>query len=124
MADSAKPWSATKSMYVILWEFYPNPGLEQEFEKAYGPNGTWAEFFRKGEGYLGTQLLKGTGNRYITIDRWTSLTAYETFRIQNAEEYQKIDQLCETLTRSESEIGAFVLLGDIEDNADSEANHG
>ena len=27
------------------------------FERVYGPEGEWAEFFRRGQGYVGTELL-------------------------------------------------------------------
>ena len=29
-----------------------------EFERVYGPEGDWAEFFRRGRGYVGTELLR------------------------------------------------------------------
>ena len=29
-----------------------------EFERAYGMDGEWAEFFRQGRGYIGTELLR------------------------------------------------------------------
>ncbi len=57
-------------MYVIVWEFLARPGREAEFERAYGPRGRWAEFFRGAEeGYLGTELWRGEG-RWLTVDRW------------------------------------------------------
>ena len=28
-----------------------------EFERVYGPDGEWAQFFRDGTGYIGTELL-------------------------------------------------------------------
>src|SRR5947209_2755150 len=56
--------------YVIIWEFYVKRGNERAFEEAYGPQGAWARFFRRGEGYLGTELLRNVGQsgRYVTID--------------------------------------------------------
>ena len=61
-------------MHVIIWEFRAQRGREGEFEGAYGPDGDWANFFRSGEGYLGTELMRDleTPGRYVTIDRWTS----------------------------------------------------
>ena len=29
-----------------------------EFERVYGPSGEWAEFFRQGRGFIGTELLR------------------------------------------------------------------
>jgi heme-degrading monooxygenase HmoA len=95
-------------MYVILWEFTSKPGLENEFERLYGSEGVWNQLFRHGKGYLGTELLKGTGDRYISIDRWTSLSDYESFKHQYAEEYKKIDEECASVRGSESQIGSFL----------------
>ena len=45
-----------------------------EFERVYGPEGDWAEFFRGGRGYIGTELLRDVEHpgRYLVIDRWES----------------------------------------------------
>ncbi len=100
-------------MYVILWEFRPRPGREREFEAAYGPDGDWARFFRGGDGYLGTDLLRAGGGegRYVTIDRWTSKAAYEAFRARLLAEYEAIDRRCEALTERETALGTFTAVG-------------
>ena len=96
-------------MYVIIWEFVAKAGAEQTFEQEYGASGIWVEFFRQGQEYLGTELLRdpGTKARYVTVDRWTSQKAFEDFRASHLEEYQSIDQKCETLTESEILLGTF-----------------
>ena len=96
-------------MYVIIWEFRTKREREGEFERVYGPEGEWAEFFRRGEGYLGTELLRdiATRGRYVTIDRWTSQAAYDAFRGRNLSEYETIDRRCESLTEHEAHIGSF-----------------
>jgi hypothetical protein len=41
-----------------------------EFARVYGPDGEWAEFFRGGRGYIGTELLHDRrAERYLVIDR-------------------------------------------------------
>ena len=52
-----------------------------EFEQVYGPEGEWAQFFRTGRGYVGTELLRDleTPGRYVVIDRWESAEAYNAF---------------------------------------------
>jgi hypothetical protein len=45
-------------MHVILWEFTIKPEKQQTFLDAYGPEGNWAQLFRRAEGYLGTELLQ------------------------------------------------------------------
>jgi hypothetical protein len=61
-------------MYVVLWRFRPREGRQSEFERAYGPSGEWALLFRRGDGYLGTELLQRSEDprEYLTLDRWTS----------------------------------------------------
>ena len=52
-----------------------------EFERVYGPDGEWAEFFRQGRGYIGTELLRDVEapSRYLVVDRWESADAYNAF---------------------------------------------
>ena len=96
-------------MHVTIWEFRVKKGREAEFELAYGPTGEWARFFERGEGYLGTELLRDAKDRqrYITIDRWTSPATYEAFRSRWADEYEAIDERCEALTEYEAPLGSL-----------------
>jgi heme-degrading monooxygenase HmoA len=59
------------------------------FEQAYGPEGDWAQFFRKGTGYIGTELLHDLEepDRYLVIDRWESADAYNAFLAAHNDEY-------------------------------------
>jgi heme-degrading monooxygenase HmoA len=63
----------------------------EEFERAYGPDGEWAAFFRQGPGYIGTELLRDVENpgRYLAIDRWDSRDAYQAFVDAHREEYMR-----------------------------------
>ena len=69
-------------MFVTLWEFDVKSGSEELFERTYGPDGPWAELFRRDAGYLGTRLLRdvGAARVYVTMDTWESREAYEEFR--------------------------------------------
>lgn len=95
--------------YLIVWEFRVKPGQESGFEQVYGPEGAWAQFFRRGEGYLGTELVQDIKEpgRYLTLDLWTSRLAYEHFHKQNVVEYQAIGRHCEAMTEREVELGRF-----------------
>jgi heme-degrading monooxygenase HmoA len=65
-----------------------------EFERVYGADGEWAEFFRQGRGYIGTELLRDVEapGRYLVIDRWESADAYNAFVAERREEYmQRVD---------------------------------
>ena len=95
--------------YLVIWEFHVRRGMEAAFERHYGPEGTWAQLFRKGEGFVATELsrdLKKPG-RYLTLDFWSSEKAHEIFREQHAARYKEIDAECEEMTESEAEIGRF-----------------
>jgi heme-degrading monooxygenase HmoA len=61
----------------------------EAFERAYGPDGEWAEFFRQGSGYIGTELLRDLEEpgRYLVIDRWESADAYNAFVAASEAEY-------------------------------------
>jgi heme-degrading monooxygenase HmoA len=61
------------------------------FEPEYGPAGEWAQFFRTGKGYVGTELLQDVEHpgRYLVIDRWESRDAYNAFVAANREEYMR-----------------------------------
>ncbi len=100
------------TVYVVLWRFRPRVGQESEFERAYGPSGGWAHLFRRGDGYLGTELLqRSDGSReYLTLDRWASRAAYEAFRVRWSDEYQRLDHELEGLTEEEASLGAFEAL--------------
>lgn len=105
--------------FVIVWEFRPSARNRLEFEAAYGPHGVWAQFFHRGEGYIGTELLLDRENagRYFTVDVWKSREAYVRFRKENAAEYESIDEQCELLTETETKIGEFNTVGNAESAA-------
>lgn len=99
-------------IYSYVWEFRVVTGCESEFERIYDSQGEWAQLFKRGTGYLGTELhrdLKAAG-RYITVDYWTSKAAYETFRSRFDAEFNRLDEYCESLTEEERLIGEFTCL--------------
>jgi heme-degrading monooxygenase HmoA len=61
------------------------------FERVYGPEGDWAQFFRGGRGYVGTELLRDVEQpgRFLVIDRWESREAYNAFVEANRVEYMR-----------------------------------
>jgi len=91
-------------MYVLVWRFTTNDAAE--LERHYGPNGTWAELFRRSDDYIRTDLLR-SDDSYLTLDWWTSAEAYAAFRAAHAADYAEIDRRCEALTTSESLLGAY-----------------
>jgi heme-degrading monooxygenase HmoA len=93
----------------FLWAFEVAAGRAGDFERIYGADGEWARLFARSAGYLGTELLKDTlrAGRYITVDRWTSVAAFEAFKQEWKAEYAALDRACESLTAAETPLGAF-----------------
>ena len=62
-----------------------------EFEQVYGPEGEWAQFFRTGRGYVGTELLRDVEipGRYLVVDRWETREDYNSFVEENRDEYMR-----------------------------------
>jgi heme-degrading monooxygenase HmoA len=80
-----------------------------EFERAYGPDGEWAAFFRAGAGYIGTELLRDVENpgRYLVIDRWESRDAYQRFVEERRDEYMRRVDETAFYHDSELRLGTF-----------------
>jgi quinol monooxygenase YgiN len=96
-------------MIVIFWEFRVIPGKEAEFERHYGPEGTWVQLFRHSPAFVETELLRDPEQpgRYLTIDRWKDMASLDAFREKFATEYKRIDAQMESLTRNETKLGVF-----------------
>ena len=94
-------------MYVVVWRFTTDDPAT--FERTYGPDGTWARLFGRSSDYIRTDLLKGA-DAYLTLDWWTSLAAYNSFREQFAEDYKLLDEACEAVTTFEEKLGEFLLV--------------
>jgi heme-degrading monooxygenase HmoA len=99
------------SQYVIVWEFRIKQEAEAGFIEHYGPDGTWARFFRSGEGYVRTELVRDVADqeRFLTLDYWQSQSDFKRFREQNRAEYERLDKEFEKLTETEARLGSFWL---------------
>jgi heme-degrading monooxygenase HmoA len=83
-----------------------------EFERAYGGDGGWSEFFGRGRGYIGTELLRDVEvpGRYLVIDRWESADAYNAFVAEHRGEYMQRVDASRFLYDSELRFGTFETL--------------
>jgi len=83
-----------------------------EFERVYGADGEWAEFFRQGRGYIGTELLRDVEapGRYLVIDRWESADAYNAFVAEHRESYMETVDATRFRYDSELRFGTFETL--------------
>lgn len=96
-------------MFVVVWRFEIAEEKVAAFETAYGPEGSWAQLFRKSPEYLGTELLRDAyvSGAYLTIDRWKSEDAFRSFRKQHDAAYEELDRACDALTEGETRVGAY-----------------
>jgi len=58
---------------------------------------------------MNTQLLGDIVDlgRYVTIDSWSTIAAYEEFKSDFAAQYEALDEKCESLTEEENTIGTY-----------------
>ena len=98
-------------MYLIIWEYQVRPKHLPDFEKIYASDGAWAKLFNKNEGYLGTELLRDEtdSRRFLTIDRWESVEAFNEFKANRQTEYEALDAQCEGMTEQETLLGRYNL---------------
>ena len=91
-------------MFVRIWRFRAAAGKETEFERFNGSDGAWAQLFARSPRYLGTTLkpIKGAPGEYETTDRWESREAWDAFRRDFADDYDRLDREAEALTSSET----------------------
>ena len=81
----------------------------EPFEAAYGADGDWARFFRQGQGYVGSELLRDLEQpgRYVVVDRWDSSEAYNAFVQEHRDEYmRRVDETAYLYDR-ELRFGTF-----------------
>ncbi len=96
-------------MFRILWQFDTTDEHVGAFAEAYGPEGPWVAFFRQAPGFQGTDLFRRTVSPpcFLTLDRWETRAAYETFRRERGVEYSALDAACEGLTLRETFLAAW-----------------
>ncbi len=101
--------------YVIVWRFEIRPGAEKEFIEQYGPEGTWARFFRQSDGYIRTELVRDVAveGRFLTLDYWQSEEQFNSFRKEHLAGYERLDKELEDLTERETRLGAFWFTQDL-----------
>jgi hypothetical protein len=95
-------------MIIIIWEFKVKLEKIVIFEEFYAAKGKWAKLFAQSKDFGGIELLKNRETEtYLTIDRWASLEAFDTFKFKFKKEYQELDEICEDFTISEKKLGVF-----------------
>ena len=93
-------------MYVRVWEYDVTADHVDAFVAAYDAEGDWARLFRRGDGYLGTELFRSTGDagRFVTVDRWTAEAAWRAFLDEWGESYAQLDARLTPLSASQRPV--------------------
>lgn len=94
-------------MYVIVWTYDVTPGAAPDFVEVYGPEGAWAQLFRRAPGFHSVELFRDGDGRYLTLDRWTTEAAFEAFQAAHGEAYRALDVELAGLTLGQTRIGGF-----------------
>ncbi len=95
-----------KKVFVYIWEYIVKDKYQAKFEKIYGPDGDWVQLFGKAQGYITTDLHQDISNkkRFITVDFWNTKEDRDNFRMKYSEEFELLDEHCETFTNKEKLI--------------------
>ena len=95
--------------YILVWRFDVRPEHVNEFKQHYGPDGSWAAFFRADPAYVKTELLQSLERPtlFLTLDYWQTKGDYVRFQSVNQEAYANLDKTCERLTVTEERLGDF-----------------
>lgn len=97
--------SPNHATFVTMWRYRIRTEHVPEFERAYGPEGEWADLFRRDDGYRGTELVRGVNpSEYATIDRWASAEAHARFVARWKDDYATLDSRFEGLTADEQPV--------------------
>ncbi|MGH7492804.1 MAG: antibiotic biosynthesis monooxygenase family protein [bacterium] len=98
-------------MFLIIWHFETDEACVEEFKRAYDAEGVWAQLFRQSSGYLRTHLANDVNASFsfFTLDYWKTVQDFQDFKNSHAEEYRRLDRLCESLTKRETKIGEFTI---------------
>lgn len=93
-------------MHAIAWRFVVEPQHIEEFRKQYGPNGVREELFRRGDGYIKTELIENPKipTEFVTIDRWITKAAFDRFVSRYQGEYERLHSQLARLTARQERI--------------------
>jgi len=94
-------------MIAIIWTYKVRPEHRPAFEATYGPDGDWARLFAHQDGYLGTELLRGEDESYLTIDRWRTQADFDAFLAAHRADYEALDRATERWTVEEVRVGIW-----------------
>ena len=93
-------------MMVRVWRYDVSADVRAEFEREYGPDGSWARLFAASRGFVATSLYVEVGSptSYLTVDRFADDDAWQQFRAEHEVAYQEVGERLRHLTTGQAEL--------------------
>jgi hypothetical protein len=93
-------------MTVRVWRYDVPTDVREEFEREYGPDGSWARLFAASPWFVATSLYVDVESptSYLTVDRFADDEAWQQFRAEHDTAYQKIGERLRHLTTAQEDL--------------------
>ena len=93
-------------MTVRVWRYDVPPDVREEFEREYGPDGSWARLFAASPGFVATSLYVDVGSptSYLTVDRFANDEAWQQFRTEHDAAYREVGRRLQHLTTRQEDL--------------------
>jgi hypothetical protein len=106
--DDLLAWCSKEGglMTVRVWRYEVATDVREEFEREYGPGGSWARLFAASPGFVATSLYVEVGSpaSYLTVDRFADDQAWQQFRSEHDTAYQELGERLGHLTIAQEEL--------------------
>ena len=93
-------------MAVRVWRYDVPADVREEFEREYGPDGSWARLFAASPGFVATSLYVdvGSSTSYLTVDQFADNEAWQQFRAEHDAAYREVGERLRHLTTVQEEL--------------------
>ena len=93
-------------MTVRVWRYDVPGDAREEFEREYGPDGSWARLFATSPGFVATSLYVDVASptSYLTVDEFADHEAWRQFRAEHDAAYREIGERLRHLTTAQEEL--------------------
>lgn len=93
-------------MKVRVWRYDVATEVRDEFEREYGPGGSWARLFALSPGFVDTTLYADVTRpgSYLTVDRFADESAWRRFRVEHEAAYLSLGTQLQHLTLEQEEL--------------------
>ena len=90
-------------MLLRVWRYDVPTDRREEFEREYGPSGSWARLFAASPGFVATTLYADVESptSYLTVDRFVDDDAWQRFRADHGGAYRELAKRLRHLTTNQ-----------------------